>query len=277
MSSKSDFIDRVPPLRERLRYYDRTNPPSDQPANAAADPAKNVPQSFIDCMTVREEVYVQEQKVPLENELDEDDERSFHWVAYASIGSHAAPENGSSGRKSSTSTKIPIGTIRLVPPPHPPHPQPGSHHKADALDVNPGQEKTNVHDGKEPYIKLGRLAVIKEFRKAGISRLLIETALQYARDHPYDMVPQYDPSKVEAARQDASNGGVGMEWRGLVMLHAQVGVQKVWKRYGFETDESMGIWDEEGIDHVGMWRRLEVSDQRRKSKARLVGSPLGSP
>ena len=35
-------------------------------------------------------------------------------------------------------------------------------------------------------------------------------------------------------------------------------VEKVWAKMGFVTDERLGRWDEEGIEHLGMWRRLEL-------------------
>jgi len=35
-------------------------------------------------------------------------------------------------------------------------------------------------------------------------------------------------------------------------------VQKFWHGLGFEKDQGMGEWDEEGIMHVGMWKRLSV-------------------
>lgn len=279
VSTRSEFVDFIVPLHDRLKLYDRTKSSTEQAKNDATDPAKAIPRGFLDAMSVREEVFVKEQKVPLENELDEDDERSFHWVAYASIPSKvASPEiralNGEADNKrrvsSSTSTKIPIGTIRLVPPPHPPHPTPGSHHKIDALEE--GKPKDTLHDGNEAYIKLGRLAVIREFRKAGISKLLIETALNFAKEHSAEIMPHFDPTLFEALRQE-SDRGAGMDWKGLVLVHAQTGVQKVWKKYGFETDESMGVWDEEGIDHVGMWRRLDLTAARRRSKGIHVGSP----
>lgn len=289
VSTRSEFVDFILPLHDRLKLYDRTKPPTDQPANDLADPAKAIPQGFIDAMLVREEVFVKEQGVPLENELDEDDGRSFHWVAYASIPakqeSGLAP-NGhtghpghadSTGRKMSASTKIPIGTIRLVPPPHPPHPVPDSHHKVDALNGEAARASTRLDHGDEAYVKLGRLAVIKEFRKTGISKLLIETAFNFARDHPYDILPHYDPSRVEALRQESDHGR-RIDWNGLVLVHAQKGVEKVWKKYGFERDESMGVWDEEGIEHIGMWKRLDVSRGRRKSKQwPTLTSPLTSP
>jgi predicted GNAT family N-acyltransferase len=53
-----------------------------------------------------------------------------------------------------------------------------------------------------------------------------------------------------------------LEFQGLIMVHAQVGVQKLWARYGFEKDEALGVWDEEGIDHVGMWKRVDTSKSK---------------
>lgn len=65
----------LPPLGLSIAGYDRERSPSQQPAS--------VPQLFLDAMRVREEVFVHEQGVPLENELDSDDARSWHWVVYA--------------------------------------------------------------------------------------------------------------------------------------------------------------------------------------------------
>lgn len=262
VSTNSEFVDFITPLGDRMKLYDPTSLPTNQPKNNATDPAKALPQGFIDAMIVREEVYVREQNVPLENELDENDERSFHWVAYASVSAkNSAPlrdeKMEDARRRSSASTKIPIGTIRLVPPPHPPHAN--------------GRYGTDVHDSKEAYAKLGRLAVVKEFRKAGISSLLINTALSFAKNHPYDLTPQRDAAK--AAILEETGQAVGVDFRGLVLVHSQTGVQKLWRKYGFETDESMGNWDEEGIDHVGMWKRVDVSGGRRKSKAWLGPTP----
>lgn len=124
-------------------------------------------------MSVREEVYVTEQRVPLDNEFDFDDARSYHWVVYASVGtSSVQPEaTGARGRdrKGSTANRLAVGTIRLVPPPHAPHPAPGSQHKIDNADgvapnADAGVKSTEMHDGKEQYAKLGRLAVLAPFR-----------------------------------------------------------------------------------------------------------------
>ena len=252
LSTDSDFVKFIFPLKERLSLYDLSRRPYDQPRNDAADPVKNIPHSFIDAMEVRVQVFVDEQKCPLENELDEDDQRSFHWVAYAPVpvetvrkgtGSGGADdEKTNANRRSSTSTKIPIGTIRLVPPQHGPHPN----------DV----QRTAMHDGVEPYVKLGRLAVVPEFRKTGISGLLITTALAFIRERPYEIMPSQKPMEV---LKQAVDRGANFDFKGLCLVHAQTGPQKVWKKYGFELDPEMGTWQEEHMEHVGMWTRIDVS------------------
>lgn len=53
-------------------------------------------------------------------------------------------------------------------------------------------------------------------------------------------------------------------WKGLVLVHAQADIENVWKKFGFEKDESMGTWDEEGIVHLGMWKRIQMEPEGRK-------------
>jgi hypothetical protein len=55
-----------------LSEYDRKKRPSQQPSS--------IPKIFIEAMEVREQVFVIEQGVPLENEFDSDDARACHWV-----------------------------------------------------------------------------------------------------------------------------------------------------------------------------------------------------
>ncbi|KAI5818489.1 acetyltransferase [Pyronema omphalodes] len=57
-------------------------------------------QIFKDAWKVRKAVFCDEQKVPEENEKDEDDKRSWHMVCYVE-------QDG---------TREPVGTVRLVPP-----------------------------------------------------------------------------------------------------------------------------------------------------------------
>ncbi|UNI19935.1 hypothetical protein JDV02_006077 [Purpureocillium takamizusanense] len=243
-----------------------------------------IPQPFLDAMEVRETVYVDEQEVPLENEFDADDPRSCHWVIYASINKTEEGEvrddegNVLQPRKSSTRT-TPIGTIRLVPFPHDPHPKAGGDYwngvlvgdedrddrggdVAAALGAPPGwsfaaDRPTSFHDGKEPYVKLGRLAVLHEFRGNNLAGLLVNTALAWLKRNP----SYFDPSITELGLEQvgAANETDVPKWGGLVCVHAQERVVGAWKKWGFRVDEGMGKWWEEGIPHVGMFQRLEVS------------------
>ena len=86
---------------------------------------------------------------------------------------------------------------------------------------------------------------------------MVNAALDWARENPREIVPPVSPTVMEQRRLSV---GVGEEdgWRGLVLVHAQRGIERLWKAWGFTRDHSMGEWDEEGIMHVGMWRRLKV-------------------
>jgi predicted GNAT family N-acyltransferase len=48
------------------------------------------------------------------------------------------------------------------------------------------------------------------------------------------------------------------KWNGLICVHSQEKVQGAWAKWGFEVDEGMGKWEEEGIAHVGMFLRLDI-------------------
>lgn len=220
-------------------------------------------------MSIRETVFVHEQTVPLANELDADDPRSWHWVVYASVGAPKGPPSHPSDRRGSTSGRVPVGTLRLVPPPHPPHPDAGGHYAIDnKADAGPGgrgasaatergeNRATRLHDGKEAYVKLGRLATLRDYRGLGLGRLLVNTALEWVQRHAEE-VGRGSGDAVEREREGGEE-----RWRGLVLVHAQVGVQGFWSGMGFVRDEGLGEWWEEGIQHVGMWRRLVVKGGR---------------
>lgn len=164
-------------------------------------------------------------------------------------------------RKKSVTRPTPIATIRLVPFPHPPHPEPGSVYAADALETGSSDppayivdRATTFHDGKEAYVKLGRLAVIKEFRGKGLAKIVVKAALNWAKENP----KFFNPSLTDMGMDKFSALGEAPVWKGLVCIHAQVQVQKTWAKWGFEVDEGMGEWNEEGIMHVGMFQRLEI-------------------
>jgi predicted GNAT family N-acyltransferase len=113
----------------------------------------------------------------------------------------------------------PVSIVRLVPPPHPSH-------------------SNDYHDPKEKsYVKLTRLATLAQERGKGLGKILLQTALDWASTHQQE---------------------IGKGWEGLVLLHAQTSVEAMYAKMGFVTDAKLGKWNEEGIEHVGMWKRVPV-------------------
>jgi len=125
-----------------------------------------------EAQAVRLEVFVHEQKVPLEMEWDEMDARCIHAVAYEGEGRA-------------------VGTGRLLPDGH-----------------------------------IGRMAVRKEARGAGIGALMLEAL-------------------VEAARQRGDRE---------VMLNAQTQAEPFYLRHGFVREGA--VFMEAGIPHIHMRRPL---------------------
>lgn len=280
----TEFLTLLPPPGAALAAYNRTKHSDQQPGS--------IPQLFKDAMSVREAVYVEEQGVPLANELDDDDARSWHWIVYASVGttstssSRSPPkshtwhkrraskedqEDADRRRSSATASRVPVGTIRLIPPPHPPNPyithDPHSPTTtaaaAAAHDPHPDADPpAPVPLPTEPFVKLGRLATLPAYRKLGLSRLLINAALEWAAANPTQVLRPPSPATLEAARLEGREEEE--QWRGLAMVHAQVSVEGLWARFGFREEfegvPKEGRWWEEGIEHLGMWRRLRVKE-----------------
>lgn len=209
-------------------------------------------------MTVREEVFVKGQGVPLSMEADVDDARSCHWVAYTTPAEAGA-------------IPIPVGTIRLVPFPHDPHPLPGS-----AWDIPEEGEQgatvsldaakppyivdrvTSLHDGQEPYLKFGRLATMPAYRGKRIADLLMNTAIQWAKQNPTFFNPNGDVTGAHGEKLDLHR----TTWNGLICVHSQEYVARAYEKWGFTVDEKMGKWTEAAIPHVGMFLRADLSEQQ---------------
>lgn len=205
----------------------------------------NIPVPFLSALRVRIPVFVSEQHCSLAGEIDADDARSWHWIAFDG--------------------EQPVATLRLVPVPTTTEAEGQGEEKevvvmekehVDLHDEAEGRDErmsepyhgaTKMWDGREPYIKIGRMATLAEYRGRGIAKRLIEESLAWAETHA-----------AELSSQGGEQVGSIPLWKGLVLSHAQKDVQGWWGKMGFEVDEGLGVWWEEGIEHVGMWRRLKA-------------------
>lgn len=212
------------------------------PSSSTAD--LQLSQLFHDALFIRTAVFVLEQHCSAAEEIDVDDGISWHWVVYADKEDEEGGK-GSGGGKANTlrseydhtaGSKRPAATIRLVP----------AQAHADADDEKavegPDYKSSKVWDHNEPYVKIGRLATVSPCRGRGYGKILVNAALGFAGRNGGKMV------------RDTSLG----EWKGLLLAHAQKSVEGWYKSLGFELDEGMGSWWEEGIEHVAMWKSVEV-------------------
>ncbi|RAL59613.1 hypothetical protein DID88_006472 [Monilinia fructigena] len=227
---------------------------------------------FKDACYIREQVFVHEQQVvPLEHHLDPDDARSVHIVVYAPDDSEPKDVIPGDSRESLQSKYIPIGTIRVLPYPDHARTLPNSSimapppitneelpHSSIFFNLPPSPYKPTtpsaLHDVIEPYIRLGRLALLPSYRGRGYANLLIQAALKWAAENPkfsYEMLGEKEKKSVP-------------EWRGLVCLYAREKAVGTWARNGFLVDEGMGTWWEVGIRHVGMVKRVRVGVEERE-------------
>ncbi|MCJ1469112.1 hypothetical protein MMC07_007745 [Pseudocyphellaria aurata] len=224
-----------------------------------------VPSIFLDAYAVRIAVFVDEQKCRGAIEIDADDPRSWHWVAFAtsreSDDSRAAAKELGSGKTSAAAT------IRLVPV-SPPSAD-GEDNAIEGIE-SPPHAPTQMWDGHEPYIKLGRLATLSAYRGLGLARLLVNAALEWAAENASTLRATDNLTFSEEKREEGEGQQVGQGkeenngnvkdngWNGLVLVHAQTTVESFYKRSGFATDVGMGRWYEDGIEHLAMWKRLEL-------------------
>ncbi|BDD57570.1 hypothetical protein MPDQ_007775 [Monascus purpureus] len=213
------------------------------PANRHATPN---PPVFNDAMLIRQKVFIDEQGCSPETEIDEDDPRSWQWVLYTETSTGTGTE------------RSPVGVIRLVPPPHEPHEAllASCNCDSNAEESHKNHAKYDLYH--EPYIKITRVAILREYRGKGLVRPLLGAALDWARQNAKEIDAAHARVVKTYAGQDKERALTASKWKGLVLVHAQVNVEKMYERLGFETDTSMGRWMEEGIEHVGMWRRVDV-------------------
>lgn len=260
----------------KLDGYDKTKPHDQQ--------GSHIPRVFVDVMELREGLWSKEQRQSFENQIDADDARSCHWVVYASVNETVEPEvrdedgNVMRPRKSCT-RNTPAGAIRLVPFPHGPLPKAGGRYDngqlIDEKDGKPSEASstgsaasmdrpTTFYDGREPYVKLGRLIVAKEFRGFGLSGLLVHTVLSWLKAKP----AFFDPSITELGFEQigASNETEMAKWGGLICVHAAENAAGSWKKWLFDLDPEMGKWWDNGVPTVALFKRLQLKDDREEEE-----------
>ncbi|KAI4161240.1 MAG: hypothetical protein LQ342_005031 [Letrouitia transgressa] len=210
-------------------------------------PDSSIPPLFKAALEVRDKVFVQEQQCPAENEIDEDDAKSWHWVCFDTAEAAAAQiGRGTTGK--------PVGTLRLIPAApaelegkemdreHLVKSEEDEREEGEGLRTEPRHGKTGMWDGLESFVKVGRMATLKEYRGQGLAKLLLEETMSWARKNAH---------QINVHGEESS-------WRGLILSHAQKEVEGWWKKMGFTTDDGLGEWWEEHILHVGMWKRVAL-------------------
>ncbi|WOO82017.1 putative protein YyaT [Vanrija pseudolonga] len=141
------------------------------------------------CVRVRIEVFIDEQKYSMDDEIDEHDNSGDHVSFLVSDTSVAPPK--------------PVGTVRLIP----------------------------------AKAKLTRLAVLKDYRKYGLGKQLVNALEGYVVSHPDEMTGQV---KV----------GADGKKRVQIKIHSQVPVKPFYAKLGYTPvgDE----FDEDGTPHQKM-------------------------
>lgn len=273
-NSGTEFLCVLSPPKDKVDGYDNTKP--------CAEQTISVPPLFRDAMSVREQVYG-EQGIPLEAEFDEDDARSWHWIAYASVASTSMPPKylrsdsantpaEDARRASASASRMPVATIRLIPPPHGPNKYLDDANLSDKhADADPPSKELESAHPAEPYVKLGRLATLKPYRSMGLAGLLINAVSEFAKQNPDTIYKPASPTATERA-QITEHGREQLAWEGLIMIHAQANLRKMWEKHGFSEElmndkgeveiRAESHWVEEGIEHIGMWKRIEAKRGR---------------
>jgi predicted GNAT family N-acyltransferase len=233
-NSGTEFLCMLSPPRDKVDGYDNTKPCTEQTIS--------VPPLFRDAMSVRETVYG-EQGIPLEAEFDEDDARSWHWIAYASVASTSMPPKylrsdspntpaEDARRASASASRMPVATIRLIPPPHGPNKYLDEDKADKHADADPPSAELESAHPAEPYVKLGRLATLKPYRGMGLAGLLINAVSDFAKNNPDTIYKPASPTAMERA-QITEHGREQLAWEGLIMIHAQANLKKMWEKHGF--------------------------------------------
>lgn len=179
---------------------------------------------------VRATVFVSEQHVPPELEIDDDDPRCVHVLARTPDG-------------------LPIGAGRLVPGapagdrPAPGWSIPGARHGPRQVDAG-GVAEDGADGATSAAGRIGRMAVVRDWRGKGVGTALLRTLVEQARA------------------------------RGLpeISLHAQRDAVPFYERHGFVP--AGAEFEEAGIPHVRMRRALDPADGPERPEPPIPAAPL---
>ena len=221
---------------------------------SVASAQRELPSDLESAVALRFTVFVDEQKASPESEIDSDDARSWHWVVLADRrDAISLSDNGRHVHKDGGIQKeqIVASTLRLVPVSS--SAAVIQEISSEGLAAGPIKRRTALWDGFEPYIKIGRVATLPSHRGMGLGKLLIESAVEWAGRHR-EILRHSTESFVEGNMESSSEN----QWNGLILVHAQTAVKGFWEKMGFLEDVGMGVWFEEGCEHIGMWRRVDT-------------------
>ena len=203
-------------------------------------------------MFIRQRTFVEEQGlVTLEHHINAEDGRCFHFVAYA------CDDDGN---------EVPIGSLRVLPPPNEPRPHDGSvilHSVKEGEDSIPSGEvlfgkmveediekrerqweerrPTDMWDGKEWFLHFARMCVLPEWRGRGVADLLVKRACEWAEG---EFEEGFECGKAR--------------WNGLLLANAREEARRMWERNGFVEDKGMGRWNEVGVELFAVCRRMKM-------------------
>lgn len=180
---------------------------------------------------VRATVFISEQHVPRELEVDDDDPRCVHVLARSNDGQ-------------------PIGAGRLATGPAAPPAFDADPAATDAGAADPasgaatGRAPAPQPEGASAAGRIGRMAVVRDWRGRGVGTALLRTLVEQAR--------------ARGAPE--------------ISLHAQRDAVPFYERHGFVT--AGPEFEEAGIPHVRMRRGLEPSEDPERPPAAEPAKPV---
>ncbi|CAD2219547.1 actyltransferase-like protein [Angomonas deanei] len=200
---------------------------------------------YDDSLKVRIEVFCGEQRIPLAEEIDDKDDVCIHVVAYVDTKGIEHYSRLLQERKK-INTNILGGKINLkFSTPDTPQQLAASlsadyepsYAPAGTLRMRRVRQTSELGNFAMMVAKLERICVLKKYRQSGIAERLVRRAEEIAK------VDYHVP---------------------FVVLHGQVHAKNFYKRLGYEVKTDVFV--EDGIDHVGMIKRLNTNGNTTNTK-----------